>query len=228
MKKIYLGLILLFFTLAPSYSMVQETFMGVDTNSLKAGISKHILTRGGKVIHNNSYEANNFQGMETLRTEDGIYNFYYSFNLVPIQDGTRLDLIVYKGMNGDKPQPADLKTEQKTMERIKSSIKGRYLYGLGFEFDYYDTPNGKIKAPKGRDKGIKLTAVKYDAQKKGLMAGDIITEINGVSLDEIPIEKYAVILNANSMSDSITLTYKRRGQTGQVTLIPRLSNARVF
>lgn len=226
MKK-FLTLLILSMTSA-SYAMTSEFFENTDVNAVKAGISKYILTKGGKIDHGESYDANTFQAFEQIQTKYGTYIYYYAFNLVPSNNGTRLDLIVSKASQGSKPSMVDEETEKKVMEKIKASLKGRFLYGLGFEFEIYNTPEGKIKAPKGRETGIKLTAVKYDALKKGLMAGDIITEINGVPLNQIPIKEYAVILFAQNMTDSITLTYKRGKETGVVTLIPRSSNTRVF
>ena len=207
-----------------SFAITSEFFENVDVHSLKAGVSKFLLVRGAKVYHNESYEANTFQATEIVRA--GTYSnaqYQYAFNLVPMQNGTRLDLIAVKSGSGN-----DLSMEKKLMDAIKQNMQGRFLYGLGFEFDNYSTSKGNIKAPKGKNTGIKLTAVKYDALKKGLQAGDIITEINGVSIKEMPIEEFATVLFAKSINDSITLTYKRGEETKKVTLIPRVSNRKIF
>lgn len=226
MKKIMI-LALLCLTGA-SYGTTSEFFNNMDSNALKAGISKYIITKGGKISHGASYEANTFQGVEQVQTKHGTYTYNYIFNLVPEEGGTRLNLTVLESSYGSTPRNTDSVTEQKIMEGIKNSTKGRFLYGLGFEFDTYDSKNGKIKAPKGKDTGIKLTAVKYDALKKGLMPGDLIIEINDTPLVDIPIEEYATILHARTMTDTLTLTYKRNGEIHKVTLTPRLSNVKVF
>ena len=221
--KSFLLVFVLFFSQA-SYAMTSEFFENVDVHSLKAGVSKFLLIRGAKVYHNESYEANTFQAAEMVRT--GSYStvqYQYAFNLTPMQNGTRLDLIAMKSESGNDPS-----MEAKLMALIKQSIQGRFLYGLGFEFDNYSTSKGNIKAPKGKNSGIKLTAVKYDALKKGLQAGDIITEINGVPISNMPIEEYATALFAKSINDSITLTYKRGNTINTVTLIPRASNRKTF
>ena len=221
--KIFSIVSVLFFSQV-SYSMTSEFFENVDVHSLKAGVSKYLLTKGAKVFHIESYEANTFQATEMIRT--GYYSttpYQYAFNLVPMENGTRLDLIANKAEGGNDPA-----MERKLMDGIKQSIQGRFLYGLGFEFDTYSTSKGNIKAPKGKNTGIKLTVVKYDALKKGLQPGDIITEINGVPLSEIPIEEYATVLFAKSINDSVTLTYKRGEEINKVTLTPRVSNRKTF
>ncbi len=222
LKAIFIVLTL-FFSQA-SYSMTQEFFENVDVHSLKAGVSKFLLIRGAKVFHNESYEANTFQAVELVRV--GQYStaqYQYAFNLSPMKNGTRLDLIAIKQGSGNDPV-----MEAKLMELIKQSMQGRFLYGLGFDFDNYSTSKGNIKAPKGKNTGIKITAVKYDALKKGLQAGDVIIEINDVPISEMPIDEYATALFAKSINDSITLTYKRGAETKKVTLIPRVSNRKTF
>ncbi|MCD8024310.1 MAG: PDZ domain-containing protein [Candidatus Gastranaerophilales bacterium] len=211
----------------PCFSTVSKTFEGSDINEIKAGISKYILTKGGTVNHNGSYDNNTFQAAEVIRQNRTNYTLLYTFNLTETPNGTKLDLQANRVYSGTAA-PLSLDEEQKLMENISSSITGRFLYGLGFDFEYYNSSNGRIKAPKGRETGIKLTAVKYDALKQGLQTGDIITEINGIPLKDIPLSEYAVILHAKSLSDSITLTYKRGDKTGRVTLSPRLNTTRVF
>lgn len=227
MKKTIIAAMILFAAL-PAFSTTSEIFENQDVNAVKAGIAKYILTKGGKIYHGKSYEANTFQAVEQVYSGYSSFTYNYIFNLTPVSNGTRLDLSVLKSSSGSKPVSADILTEQKIMENIKNSAKGRFLYGLGFDFDTYDTANGKIKAPKGREEGIKLTAVRYDAAKKGLLAGDIITEINGVPLKQIPIEEFATALNAKTMTDEINLTFIRNGKKNSVTLIPRLSNNKTF
>ena len=225
--KVYNIKFLLVFALFCSqaaYAMTSEFFENVDVHSLKAGVSKYLLIKGAKVYHNESYEANTFQAVDLVRV--GTYStaqYQYAFNLTPMQNGTRLDLIAVKQGSGN-----DHVMERKLMDNIKQSMQGRFLYGLGFEFDNYSTSKGNIKAPKGKNSGIKLTAVKYDALKKGLQAGDVIIEINGIPISEMPIEDYATVLFAKSINDSVTLTYKRGKETNKVTLTPRVSNRKVF
>lgn len=225
--KVYNIKFLLVFALFCSqavYAMTSEFFENVDVHSLKAGVSKYLLIKGAKVYHNESYEANTFQAVDLVRV--GTYStaqYQYAFNLTPMQNGTRLDLIAVKQGSGNDPV-----MERKLMDNIKQSMQGRFLYGLGFEFDNYSTSKGNIKAPKGKNSGIKLTAVKYDALKKGLQAGDVIIEINGIPISEMPIEDYATVLFAKSINDSVTLTYKRGKETNKVTLTPRVSNRKVF
>ncbi len=217
-------LFLLFSVVQSSGAMTSEVFDGVDSNALKAGISKYLLTKGAKIYHPDSYESNTFQATETV--SNGRYSttsYVYAFKLTPLQDGTRLDLTAVK--SGSE---VDSLMEEKLMNNIKTSLTGRFLYGLNFEFSEYDTPKGKIKAPKGKETGIKLTGVKYDALQKGLMAGDTIVAINNVDIKEIDIEDFATILFAKSINDSITLTYERNGLKNTVTLIPRASNRKVF
>lgn len=227
MKKIFLALIL-FISSNLAYATTTEVFDGMDENALKAGISKYILTRGGVVNHGESYSSNTFQAVEQRHTKRGIYTYNYVFKLTPLDESTRLDLTVYYSAYGMAPKNVEPYDEQKIMEAIKGAIKGRLLYGLGFDFDTYTYEGGKIKAPKGRETGIVLTTVKYDALKKGLMAGDVITEVNGVPLNKIPLKEYATILNAKSMTDTLNLTVKRNGNLINVTLTPRLSNNRTF
>ena len=225
--KVYNIKFLLVFALFCSqavYAMTSEFFENVDVHSLKAGVSKYLLIKGAKVYHNESYEANTFQAVDLVRV--GTYStaqYQYAFNLTPMQNGTRLDLIAVKQGSGNDPV-----MERKLMDNIKQSMQGRFLYGLGFEFDNYSTSKGNIKAPKGKNSGIKLTAVKYDALKKGLQAGDVIIEINEIPISEMPIEDYATVLFAKSINDSVTLTYKRGKETNKVTLTPRVSNRKVF
>ena len=205
-----------------------EFFDNLDENAVKAGISKYILSRGGNISHGDSYSSNTIQATEILQTTKGRYQYNYIFKIIPKEKGTELDMVVLKSGYGISPVNIDIQKEQKIMESIKASIKGRFLYGLGFEYAIYNE-NGKIyKAPKGRNKGIVLTAVKYDALKKGLMTGDIIIEVNGTPLNEIPIEKYTNILNAKSLTDELTLTCLRGNKKFNVILIPRLSNTRIF
>lgn len=223
--KIKKPLTMLLLVLTPvSYGMTSEFFEGIDSNALKAGISKYLLTKGAKVYHNESYEADSFQAAEVVRTgkySSSVYN--YLFNLNQNENGTYLNVTAVKSDSG-----VDNTMEKKLIDDIRQSITGKFLYGLGFEFELYDSDNGKIKAPKGKEGGIKLTAVKYDALNKGLQIGDIIIEINDVPLSEIPIEKFATALFAKSINDAITLTYKRGQVINKVTLIPRVSNRKVF
>ena len=209
MKKIFLALIL-FVSSNLAYATTSEVFDGMDENALKAGISKYILTRGGVVNHGESYSSNTFQAVEQRHTKRGIYTYNYVFKLTPLDESTRLDLTVYYSAYGMAPKNVEPYDEQKIMEAIKGAIKGRLLYGLGFDFDTYTYEGGKIKAPKGRE------------------TGDVITEVNGVPLNKIPLKEYATILNAKSMTDSLNLTVKRNGNLINVTLTPRLSNNKTF
>ena len=229
MRKIFILITVLFFIVLPSFATVEYTFDNMDSNSVKAGISKYILTKGGKVFHGESYELNTFQAIEQVRDKTyGLCTYNYLFNITPISNGSKLKLTVLRNSYGSKGVQVDLTTEQQVMDKIKATIQGRFLYVLGFEFDYYDTQKGKVKAPKGKQTGIVLTAVKYDARKKGLMVGDVIVEINGESIVDMPIEKYKTVLFAKSMTDTLTLTYKRNGKLATVTIMPRLSNHKTF
>ncbi len=227
MKKFIIAIVIVLCS-SPSFSAVTEVFYGMDSNSLKAGIGKYIHTRGGKVLRGDDYSSNVFQATEQVQTSRGSYTYIYAFNVSDIENGAKLDMKVLKASIDSKGAPVDLNTEKLLMDGIKTAIKGRFLYGLGFDFAYYDSPIGKVKAPKGRETGIVLTAVRYDALKKGLQAGDVITAINYTPLSQIPINDYASILNAKSLTDTLTLTYKRGAVTNTVTLTPRLSNTRVF
>ena len=226
MKKILTALLLT--TATVSHAQVSEFFNGMDSNSLKAGISKYILTRGGNINHGESYSSNTFQAVEQIKTKRGTYTYNYLFNLTPNEEGTKLDLVVYEAVYGSQPRQTSLENEQKIMEAIKVAVKGRLLYGLGFDFASYDYEGRKIKAPKGKETGIVLTAVKYDALKQGLMAGDVIVEINSVPLKDIPLVEYASVLNAKTVTDTLTLTCKRKNEIIKVTIKPRLTNNRVF
>jgi len=222
MKKILI--LILCAICAPTYAATSEFFENTDVNAMKAGISKYLLTRGANIFHNNSYEANDFQAAEIVRT--GTYSqssYNYAFNLTPNGKGVILTVAAIKDGGSE-----DNIMETKLIQNIRQSMTGRFLYGLGFEFDYYDTVNGKIKAPKGKETGIVITGVKYDALNKGLMAGDIITEINNVPLSKIPMEEFSTILFAKSINDTIKLTYKRGNTTNKVNLTPRASNRKVF
>ncbi len=227
MKKFLITAFL--FSMSPCFATVSQVFENMDSNALKAGISKYILTQGGKVFHGESYENNTFQAIEQKSNKAyGSFTYNYIFNITPLNNGTKLDLTVLRSSYGSKGVQVDLATEQQIMEKIKNATQGRFLYGLGFEFDYYDSINGKIKAPKGKETGIVLTAVKYDALKKGLMIGDVIVEINDVPIKDMPIEKYKSALYAKTMTDTLTLTYIRNGKINKVTITPRLSNNKVF
>lgn len=226
MKKL-LTFILIMITV-PCFAKTSEFFQGIDENALKAGISKYILTRGGKIYHGESYQSNTFMAVEQLSNGYSAYTYRYLFNIEPSDDGAKLNLDVVKSTAGVKPYNIDINEEKKIMDAIIASIKGRFLYGLGFDFDTYDSKTGKIKAPKGKETGIVLTAVRYDALKKGLQKGDKIIKVNGALLKDIPIEKYASILSAKSLTDSIILTCKRKDEIFTVTLVPRLSNIKTF
>lgn len=225
MKKILIALLL---TTSACYAQVSEFFDGMDENAVKAGISKYILTKGGSISHGESYNSNLIKATEVvvLNRRNHVYN--YIFNLTPNQNGTRLDLSVFESKYGSSPANAGIDIEQKVMNNIKTSIKGRFLYGLGFDFANYTENNITYKAPKGKDTGIVITAVKYDAMKKGIIAGDRIIEINDTPLKDIPLEQYATILHAKTMTDTLNLTLKRGDSTYKVILTPRLSNNRTF
>ena len=227
MKKILtLGILLI---TGASYAQTSEFFGGMDSNAVSAGISKYIITRGGKVSRGEGASSNIIQAVEQIRIKNVLYTYNYVFKLTPEDKGTKLDMIAYKSAYGSKPAEVDILTEQKIMEAIKGSIKGRFLYGLGFEYSTYNDADGTIiKAPKGREKGIVLTNVKYDALKQGLMPGDVIIEINKTPLNEIPLKEYASVLNAKSITDTLNLTIKRGGQNFNVDLKPRMSNNKTF
>lgn len=227
MKKIC-ALLFLLFCINSAHAAVSEVFEGMDENYVKAGISKYILTRGGKINHGESYSSNLIQAIDYVYENNKNVIYVYNFKITPDEAGAKLDLIVLKKAPNNKWENTSLDVETKTMARIKSSIKGRLLYGLGFDFELYDTSNGKIKAPKGKETGVILTAVRYDALKQGLQAGDVIIEVNGVLTKDIPIEEFASIFFAKNMTDSLTLKYRRNTQTGTVVIKPRLSNTKVF
>lgn len=226
MKKILI--IAFLFITGVCYAQVSEFFDGMDENAVKAGISKYILAKGGNISHGESYNLNVIQATEVvvLNKKNHIYN--YIFNLTPNQNGTKLDLSVFESKYGKSPVSAGIDIEQKVMNNIKTSIKGRFLYGLGFDSANYTENNITYRAPKGRDSGIVITAVKYDAMKKGIIAGDRIIEINDTPIKDIPLEKYATILHAKTMSDTLNLTLKRGDSIYKVILTPRLSNNRTF
>ncbi len=226
MKKIILFSIL--FTVNPVFAHVSEVFQGQDINMVKAGISKYILQKGGAIDHGGSYESNSIRAMEKVREKYGTYSYIYSFNITPLENGVKVDLSGVKKLSGGEAQPLGEEIERIVMNNILNSSKGRFLYGLGFDFDYYNTQTGSIKAPKGKETGIKITNVKYDAQKQGLQAGDVIVKINGRYLKDIPIDEYAAILHAKSLTDTVELTYIRNGIEKTVILSPRLSNPKVF
>ncbi len=227
MKKIIVTFgILLFANMA--YALTTETFENTDKNSVKSGISKYILLRGGKLNYGNDYMSDSYTAYETVQTSRGTVFYTYVFNLSENNGNTKLNLSIFKNIQGTSPSPVGIEHEQKTMDAIKASVRGRYLYGLGFDFEKYFYNGNTIVAPKGKETGIVLTKVKYDALKQGLRQGDVIVEINGVPLSEIPLDKFANILYANTMSDILELTYLRDGIKHKVNLTPRPSVNKTF
>ena len=228
MKKI-LFLICVLFGVNSVYAKVEEVFIGSDVNELKAGAAKYFMIKGANVHHINSYEANNFQAVE--KKPQGAYGsvtYYYNVNFIPVEKGTKLELVMMKSSANDEPHTISLSDETSVLNGIKASMTGKFLYGLGFEYDLYDFNGEKIKAPKGKETGIVLTAVNYDAKSKGLMAGDKIISINNVSIKDMPVDEYSKALFAKSINDTLTLTYKRGNNINTVTLKPKRSKTRVF
>lgn len=227
MKKIAVLLTLLC-TISIANAQVSDVFLNMDENAVKSGISKYILSKGGKVNSSEMYDSNTFHAAEIVSTSRGAFKYTYVFNVSPQGENTRLDMAIYKEAYGMSPVAVDTSIEQGIMEIIKKTVQGRFLYGLGFEKETV-TYNGKsYKIPKGRETGIVLTAAKYDAAKQGLMIGDVIVAIDGVPLNQIPINKFATALHANNMTDTLNLTCTRAGRTFQVTLTPRPSNVKKF
>ena len=228
MKKILISILMISGINAAS-ATVSDVFIGSDVNELKAGAAKYFMIKGANVHHTNSYEANNFQAIE--KRPQGAYGsvtYYYNLNFIPVEKGTKLELTMLKASANDDPVQADTVFEQNVLDGIKSSMTGKFLYGLGFEYDLYDSNGEKIKAPKGKETGITITAVNYDAKKKGLIAGDKIIAINNIPIKDMPLEEYSKALFAKSINDTITLTYKRGKNINSVTLVPKRSKTRVF
>lgn len=225
MKKILIALLL---TTNVCLAQVDEYFNGMDENALKAGISKYVLSKGGLIDHGESYSSDTIRAVENVTINKRKYKYNYVMKLTPDEGGTKLSLIVLESSYGSSPVQASAEIEKQVMNNIKASIKGRFLYGLGFEFDTYTEDGKTYNAPKGKETGIYITAVKYDAQKQGILPGDIIVKINGTATKDIPLDIYSSILSAKTMTDTVNLTLKRGLSTYEVTLKPRLSNTRVF
>ena len=68
--------------------------------------------------------------------------------------------------------------------------------------------------------GFKLTAVKYDAKKKGLYIGDRIKKVNGIKLSKYSSPELAKIFKPTSENDEIEITYKRQGKLKNIKLKP--------
>lgn len=227
MKKIFIAALLLT-GLSAAQAQVSEFFPGMDENAVKSGISKYIISKGGKVNSSEIYSSDTFHAVEVVQTSRGTFKYNYTFNVAPQGDGSRLDMSIYKEGYGIESASVGSSIEQGIMEIIKKNIQGRFLYGLGFEKETVSYNGKTYKIPKGRETGIVLTAAKYDAAKQGLLVGDIITEIEGVPLNEIPINVFATALHAKSMTDTLNLTCKRAGRTFNVTLTPRPSTVKTF
>jgi carboxyl-terminal processing protease len=95
--------------------------------------------------------------------------------------------------------------DEQAVEEARIRRQGEYA-GIGVSV-YYD------------DKGITISEIKkgYEADKKGLKAGDVITKIDGQPLQNMERDELSQFLKGTP-NTNISLEYERQGQTKQLTV----------
>jgi carboxyl-terminal processing protease len=95
--------------------------------------------------------------------------------------------------------------DEQAVEEARIRRQGEYA-GIGVSV-YYD------------DKGITISEIKkgYEADKKGLKAGDVITKIDGQPLQNMERDELSQFLKGTP-NTNIALEYERQGQTKQLTV----------
>ncbi len=233
MKKLIFTMFVFLIANNVCFAGTATIFSNANAANLRDKIIKLYALEGAQI---ENYVTNTNSFSISKNKLSSIYNIRLNYNYTIVQDGKNsiVSLAMSTGIGAYQDSATLSSQEQQELDRVKGKISGYYSYGLAYSEKIYFyneyNENGvliqqNVIAPAQRILGVKLTAVNYDAKKKGLYIGDRIKKVNGKKISKYSRPDLAKIFKPTSQNDIIEITYKRKGEIKTVKLYPTFIKA---